>query len=78
MVLSHRKQVAVPAHQAPNTKFSLSAVALGRQVRCARACRPNQSLNLRANGVSRCPAGAHSASLHSAPAGQRATPLAPG
>jgi hypothetical protein len=39
---------------------------------------PNHSLNLRANGVSHCPAGAHSASLHSAPTGQRATPLAPG
>jgi hypothetical protein len=75
---SHQNQAAVPAHQAPNTKFSLLAVALGRQVRCARASRPNHSLNLRANGVPDCPAGAHSASLHSAPAGQRATPLAPG
>jgi hypothetical protein len=75
---SHQKQVAIPAYQAPNTKLPLPAVALGRQVRCARASRPNHSLNLRANGVSCCPAGAHSASLHSAPTGQRATPLAPG
>jgi hypothetical protein len=77
-VWSHHKPVAVPAHQAPNTKLPLSEVALWRQVRCARASRPNHSLNLRANGVAHCPAGAHSASLHSAPAGQRATPLAPG
>jgi hypothetical protein len=39
---------------------------------------PNHSLNLRDNGVAHCPAGAHSALLHSAPAGQRATPLSPG
>jgi hypothetical protein len=40
--------------------------------------RPNHSVNLRANGIARCPAAAHSAALHSAAAGHRAMPLAPG
>jgi hypothetical protein len=39
---------------------------------------PNHSVNLRANGIARCPAAAHSAALHPATAGHRAMPLAPG
>jgi hypothetical protein len=39
---------------------------------------PNHSVNLRANGIVRCPAAAHSAALHPATAGHRAMPLAPG
>jgi hypothetical protein len=39
---------------------------------------PNHSVNLRANGIARCPAAAHSAALHFAAAGHRALPLAPG
>jgi hypothetical protein len=39
---------------------------------------PNHSVNLRANGIARCPVAAHSAALHSASSGHRAMPLAPG
>jgi hypothetical protein len=39
---------------------------------------PNHSVNLRANGIARRPAATHSAALHSAAAGHRAMPLAPG
>jgi hypothetical protein len=39
---------------------------------------PNHSVNLRANGIARCPAAAYSAALHFASAGHRAMPLAPG
>ena len=46
------------------------------QVRSAAGVRPNHSLKLSANGVSRWPSGA-GASPHFAPAVQRATPLSP-
>jgi hypothetical protein len=39
---------------------------------------PNHSVNLRANGIARCPAATHSTALHSAATGHRAMPLAPG
>jgi hypothetical protein len=42
------------------------------------SARPNHSVNLRANGIARRPAAAHSTALHSAAAGHRAMPLAPG
>jgi hypothetical protein len=39
---------------------------------------PNHSVNLRANGIAQCPAATHSTALHSAAAGHRAMPSAPG
>jgi hypothetical protein len=42
------------------------------------SARPNHSVNLRANGIARCPAAAYSAALHPATAGHRAMPSAPG
>jgi hypothetical protein len=40
--------------------------------------RPNHSVNLRANGIARCPVATHSAALHFAAAGHRAMPSATG
>jgi hypothetical protein len=62
--------------KAPNTK----AVLALQQSSPARkdSAWPNHPVNLRANGIARCPAAAHSAALHSAASGHRAMPLAPG
>jgi hypothetical protein len=59
-----------------NTK-AMQALQQSSPVRKGSA-RPNHSVNLRANGIARCPAAAHSAALHSASSGHRAMPLAPG